>query len=442
MKYFYSEIWRMDWGLGNPNKTATLIALLLIAIWALVFIWKHGIYLVTPLSTVLSMCLAHTFSRGGIVAWIIGSLPLIYYSRRPWKIRFAVAVILILLTFFISFFTLNVHERYVDAANGNDRSVNNRLLLWKAAPKMIVDSPGGWGIGEAGNAFMRWYQPLDNHERYRTLVNSHLTWLVEFRWVSRILYIIGWASIIALCLPPPLKPYFAIPLGVWLCFGTAACFSSVAECKLLWIIPLISLLFVVLTRLRTKCVPIKTMIFLSTLTILAFFTIVAILGQGEEHIKKTDKVVFLGGTKPELWVVIGEKKLLESRGTAKTIRAYLTRENDRFRSIAILESAGSLPADIRDCTVVIYDSEVNSLEEIYSRKQKPLGIILVDPKFSPWEYNELAAHSNRLTVIFGEFSPSPFLATWRGHRNLHVVSGASEYYPDFEQILQGDFLQK
>ena len=189
------------------------------------------------------------------------------------------------------------------------------------------------------------------------------------------------------------------------------------------------------TRLRLKCVPIKTIIGLSTLTVMSFFIIVLISGQNEEHIKKTEKAVFLGGTKPELWVVIGEKKLLESRGIAKTIRAYLTEEKDRFRSIAILESADSLPADIRDCTVVIYDSGVNSLEEINSRKQKPVRIILVDPKFNPWDYEELTADSDRLTVVFGEFSPSPFLAAWRGHRSLHIISGASEYYPSFEQVL-------
>jgi hypothetical protein len=34
---FFNGVWRMDWGLGNPNKTAAVIALLMIAVWALAY---------------------------------------------------------------------------------------------------------------------------------------------------------------------------------------------------------------------------------------------------------------------------------------------------------------------------------------------------------------------------------------------------------------------
>lgn len=34
----------MDWGLGNPNKTAALIACLMIGLWALAFIRKWGFW--------------------------------------------------------------------------------------------------------------------------------------------------------------------------------------------------------------------------------------------------------------------------------------------------------------------------------------------------------------------------------------------------------------
>jgi len=36
----FQGIWRMDWGLGNPNTTAALISMLMITVWGLAFIRK------------------------------------------------------------------------------------------------------------------------------------------------------------------------------------------------------------------------------------------------------------------------------------------------------------------------------------------------------------------------------------------------------------------
>ena len=35
---FFQGFWRMDWGLGNPNKTAALIAILMVAVWSLSYL--------------------------------------------------------------------------------------------------------------------------------------------------------------------------------------------------------------------------------------------------------------------------------------------------------------------------------------------------------------------------------------------------------------------
>lgn len=102
---------------------------------------------------------------------------------------------------------------------------------------MLRDAPFGWGIGKSGEVYRQWYQPLDRDERYRTLVNSHLTWIVETGIIRGVVWSLGWGIVLA----------FGFLVGRyrggWLCwsewtalFGTAL-FSSVCESWTLWVIP-------------------------------------------------------------------------------------------------------------------------------------------------------------------------------------------------------------
>lgn len=38
----FHGIWRMDWGLGNPNKTGALIAILMVAVWMLTLLRREA----------------------------------------------------------------------------------------------------------------------------------------------------------------------------------------------------------------------------------------------------------------------------------------------------------------------------------------------------------------------------------------------------------------
>src|SRR5436190_512549 len=81
---FFNSVWRMDWGLGNPNKTAALIALLMIAVWGLAYLRRGGFWAALALFTGLGICLMHTMSRGGLIAALLGTLPLLYFAKKPW----------------------------------------------------------------------------------------------------------------------------------------------------------------------------------------------------------------------------------------------------------------------------------------------------------------------------------------------------------------------
>ena len=62
----------MDWGLGNPNKTGTLIAVLMVALWLLAGMKRVGFEITLALFVGLGVCLVQTASRGALVAVMTG----------------------------------------------------------------------------------------------------------------------------------------------------------------------------------------------------------------------------------------------------------------------------------------------------------------------------------------------------------------------------------
>lgn len=148
---YFQGFWRMDWGLGNPNKTGALIATLMVAVWIFGFIWRKGFWASLVLFSGLGICLVHTFSRGGIVAAIIGLCPLVLLAPRPWpKVRLFAVIGAVWLIVGASIF-LQAHERLGQGITERDPSISNRFDIWKMTPTMMVDAPNGWGIGNSGN---------------------------------------------------------------------------------------------------------------------------------------------------------------------------------------------------------------------------------------------------------------------------------------------------
>ena len=149
---FFNGIWRMDWGLGNPNKTAALIAELMVAVWLLAYARKWGFWVTLGFFVVLGGCLIHTFSRGGLLAAFAGLITLIAFIPRPWPLPRIMTIGVSGLAILAFAIYLNAHERYGQGVIEEDRSIINRAELWRATPAMMVAAPGGWGIGNSGKA--------------------------------------------------------------------------------------------------------------------------------------------------------------------------------------------------------------------------------------------------------------------------------------------------
>jgi len=253
MDYYFEGIQRLDWGFGNPNKTAAFIAMLTVASWSACLVWKRLFWIMLPVTVLCGVFLFQTVSRGGLVAALVGGLAAVLVLRPQWGWQRWVSVFVTVVGLWAYSSSLGVSDRYTQGIDGSeDRSLSNRWLIYQAVPQMLLDAPQGWGEGNAPEAFQQWYQPEGRGETYLNLVNSHFTWLVEWGTGKRLLYCLGWVIVLVVTFPQAGRSWWAIVFAVWLTFFVAASFSSVAHHPWMWPFPLLCLLCVLIDRLWFK----------------------------------------------------------------------------------------------------------------------------------------------------------------------------------------------
>jgi hypothetical protein len=178
----------LRWNLGwqTPNYAGAFLATLLVFLWA--FSGSRWRWVILAVETGGLFLLLKTYSRGAVLAWGVAWLFAIFALRvlrsRSGALRWMVSpVILAVLMFSVSFEWNRVRETgaQFEEVRGIDNAVVNRLALWRSGLQMSAAAPlSGWGAGEAGRAYMNWYQDLGRAEVYSTMVNSYLHVSVEY----------------------------------------------------------------------------------------------------------------------------------------------------------------------------------------------------------------------------------------------------------------------
>ena len=429
----FQGIWRMDWGLGNPNKTAALIAILMIAVWGLAFIRNGknhwGFWAALLPFTGLGVCLIHTMSRGGLIALFAGLLPLIITAPRPWLRSKMIALGVVAWIIIGASIFLNAHHRFEQGIIHEDRSITNRFLIWKDAPRMMVDAPGGWGFGNAAPAYEEWYQPLTRHEFYGSLINSHLTWLVEMGWPLRLAYLFGWGGVFLLCWPGRTTRWFAIPLGIWIAFAVAATFSSVADTLWLWLIPIASLLAVIGYRLSHADWPTARFWLIPSGAAVALCGVFYSIGASHPSlIHRSGDALLIGGTSPQTWILADPMILGKTPG--RTIRGAAEKQSLPV-SFAMCLNPDRLPS--MQGKQVILSGNPASHEQLEKILREATSVELVNPEFFPQEVGVAKdeAHHAFNKLLIGEFFQSPASVAWNEILPAHILSGTGAYIPNW-----------
>ena len=446
--FYYKGLPRWDFGLDNPNKAAAILACLLIVLlglslksgktgqtcfatfhrWAR---WCYGL-----LAAVVGFALVHTFSRGGLVAALAGAGVLLLGSwKKPGKLRRWIPALLAALVIAGVALWTGFSGRMARSTPSADASVGNRLAIWRNVPAMMVDAPGGWGHGNAGDAYMGWYQPLSSHLRYRTLVNSHFTWLVEMGWMGRIGYVCGLAFLFAMGIVRLRVRGDPIPLAVLTSFTTSAFFSSVAEEWLVCVIPLILTLpalksFVFDATMRMRWISVAAAL-LAGGTLLGAAAVAGTACRSEDAIPLrkspgTMRIVVGDGT-PSSWVVC-DPAAMGGPAFGRLLRDFAQTPEGRGHVYGLADDLATVPGDVR--RLALCGKAANIKSDALSRFVDLSDVRVIAPK-KPQEWLAARAQMPYIRVFCGEFAAN---CPEEDVDGLTVIMGAADYLPNWPRL--------
>jgi rhodanese-related sulfurtransferase len=407
----------------------------MIAVWVLPFIRRRLFLVSVVLFTGLGFCLILTSSRGATAGLATGLLILVALVRPSWDRQTIVAIALSLTALIASFVYLNAYKRYTPAFVLRDKSIANRLEIWKKVPRMMADAPSGWGKGRAGPSYVNWYQALESKEEgYPSLVSSHFTSLVELDWFKRYLYLFGWLAAAAICIPRRDESlrWFAVPFSVWVAFGVSAIFSNVTAPIWLWLVPLAGLTAVVIARLGRRMWP--TYRFLvgcagaSAVVLVSLYAVGAITPG--DPVRGSARSVRFGGPAAPYWLIANPAAIGERHG--KTLRRYLQNHSQNDTSIGFAQKADGVPQGFNGTVFLIGDVKVEDIDSISAQR-----IVVVNPTCFPEQLDSVSRKISK--VLIGEFSQSPSASAWMQMPNAERLIGVGDFLPNWPEIvLNGD----
>lgn len=444
MTDLFACIFRPDFGLGNPNKAAAVLAVLFPILLSVLLRTRRTriAAAVTASSCLLVGALALTQSRGGLLALAAGTAVLVLFGRRTLdrhgrrRHLLLIAAVLAAATVATGF-----SARIAAARPSADRSVGNRLLIWSHVPRMTADAPGGWGKGNAGAAYMSWYQPLGRTESYRTLVNGPLTVLVETGRGGR------WTAFFATLLLAGLLVRHArvrgdpLPLAVWSAFAVSAWFSTVSEHPLTWVVPLLASI-PLFRRARTEVSPDATFVRTAAVTVLvsaaaasALLALIPALARffpadGPAIRLSPDRTrLVVGPGTPSRWIVY-DAATMGGDAYGRALRRWISETPDATNAVGIVFSRDTVPADAQRivlCGKAASEDARVALARVGREKEIR---ILSPPRPELW----LNADDPDVRVFAGELSPS---CPPDDHPRLTVVTGRADYLPEWPRLAFG-----
>jgi hypothetical protein len=227
---------RASFGFSNPNAAGALFAMLSLGVWVLPG-RSRAVMVLKSMATMAGIILmAMTASRGALVGlllgasawWLSAGRP---FPRRGWMIL-AAALPLMMALIIIP----GAMGKRLACSSLQEPSLASRLEVYRAIPKLLVSAPGGWGSGQAAEAYENWFQQENDTRHFKNLLSTHGTWLAEWSWPLRFLYVTAWWWVLLVAWRVPRA------FGIWIVWGTACCFSHVGKEWVLWLIPLAALL--------------------------------------------------------------------------------------------------------------------------------------------------------------------------------------------------------
>lgn len=324
-----------------------------------------------------------------------------------------------------------------------------RVELWQAAPKMMVDAPGGWGKTDfqVGKAYLDWYQPQQVVALTGSLINDHLTRLVAFGWCGRWLYFFGWFLALACGVVLMRRRENPALLSVTVAFGAAAWFNPLFAENWLWAVPGVAVVLAVASRPwrdgRAQGLAVLAATLLSTIAVGTLYGLGTCSERTEEvRVKKDGPRVLVNGETPSVWVVDNQREALGGPLSCKNIRQYYDAW-PQAPALGYVNRIEDLP-DNGVGTLVLgglagdaWLRHVTSSAEAWAKM--PRHVLFVSPPFPPQAIPNGLYAATDVKILIGEFAtwfqPAVFTPLPKG---VEIVPGCELYIGEWMSYVSVD----
>ena len=452
---YWAKSGRLRLWYDNPNAAGTLFAeLALLAFAAVLFArrrWAKAVALLAMAGLVAA--LGMTQSRGSAIAFAAGAavllLPFVLGLRRT-ALRRA-----LLAAYAAALLGAAVLSPVVAAATARrDRSSSLRLDIWADAPRMMAIAPEGWRTA-TGYVWCEWFQALDDDFTTAWMVNSHLSWMVQYGRAFRLLYVAGWLFALSVLASGLFRrdgrgrKSHAFALSQCAGLFTAAWFSTVGPFPEFWAAPAAAFALAVAVgrpSARRLAVLAASSVALSALILVCV----------ELHGRASDRNSPLGGmiARTEHGVKIGKgeaKNVLvhdnmvltggHHGGLGKDLREYYQRHPDAPATL-VANGLKSVPDGVDTLVLAgraadAYVSRCRKQGEAHA-PFKPRRLVLLSPAGSWKKIPEWLLGETEVSYITGEFAVRGFRQSGKPPPSwVTVVPGASVYVRDWTERVNG-----
>lgn len=405
---------RLSWPFRNPNENGCLYASLALLACACFFAKRTAVKAVGAVVFLAGVgAMAASASRGALLTFALGAAPVaalraktLVKSKAFWAL--AAVAVLTAAGWFATHDTRLLTRGFKGASSWSNQV---RLDMWRAAPQMMADAPGGWGFTHVGRAYMDWYQPLAELNLPGSLMNEHLTRLVAYGRAGRFAWLFAWLFGLGLLGAAAVRTKNAVPLGVWLMFGAAGWFNPVFANPFLWAAPVAAAGLFVCQR-PWRALDAKTVGGVAGAAVVFAVAILAgIAGAGggasgrDCPVRAGEGRVRVKALNPGTWIV-DDGKALGGVMACKDIRGYYVFQPDA-PGVGYVRDVAALPARVHR---LVLGGEAGDawLRRITSdaraRENLPREVVFISPPFPPSAVPPGLLQTCRVTLAVGEFA--------------------------------------
>lgn len=445
-KHSAADIWddaqgkRLRLWFANPNSAGALMALLALTLFWIVLRGGSWVRLVSGVSLAVSLYgLFATGSRGALLAIVTGSLAIAaFYAKVLFTKRGLLTVLFGLVLLGAGMAVTGNTDRIADTFRRIDESNSTRLKIGKAALEMFSDAPFGWRGGEVPgrNACLNWYV-FDESRSLRT----HLMSLAECGWLVGFFYIAFWALMLTVGVVCA-KRGNPLVVSLWTAFGVAGFFNPVYIAWEVWVLPILSVGFLALTRHRLSarewcaCAVVAPVV--SVLTVGGL----VLAGKSLDRPTKTvvrscGRATFVNGADPRVWIV-GDPLVMAGFGfPGREIMAYYAQHREA-EPMAYVYAVEDLPTEAE--SVVVAGRNVPEYLAAYAegRACKAKRLLFLSPSVGPDQVPSALVGDCDVTWIAGSLLAFRDASYSEKRKWVKLARGCERYIPNWLSFVLSD----